>query len=93
MKKSQTSNKVFTIQKLSDNGLDELITDLKNDIEHLEFVYTAKNLSGMCAKEDIEPYARYRSYCILLLDVVKKERKNRENGKNQQISTNKNKLK
>lgn len=78
MKKSQTSNKVFTIQKLSDNGLDELITDLKNDIDHLEFVYTAKNLSGMCAKEDIEPYARYRSYCILLLDAVKKERKNRE---------------
>lgn len=78
MKKSQTSNKVFTIQKLSDNGLDELITDLKNDIDHLEFVYTAKNLSGMCAKEDIEPYARYRSYCVLLLDAVKKERKNRE---------------
>lgn len=90
MKKSQTSNKVFTIQKLSDNGLDELIKDLENDIEHLEFVYTAKNLSGMCAKEDIEPYARYRSYCILLLDVVKKERKNR---KNQQISANKNELK
>ena len=65
MKNSQTSNKVFTIQKLSDNGLDELIKDLENDIEHLEFVYTAKNLSGMCAKEDIEPYARYRSYCIL----------------------------
>lgn len=78
MKKSQTSNKLFTIQKLSDNGLDELIKDLKADIEHLEFVYTAKNLSGMCAKEDIEPYARYRSYCILLLDAVKKERKNRE---------------
>jgi hypothetical protein len=77
MKKSQTSNKVFTIQKLSDNGLDELITDLKNDIEHLEFVYTAKNLSGMCAKEDIEPYIRYRSYCVLLLDVVKNEQKNR----------------
>jgi hypothetical protein len=77
MKNSKTSNKVFTIQKLSDNGLDELITDLKNDIEHLEFVYTAKNLSGMCAKEDIEPYIRYRSYCVLLLDVVKKERKNR----------------
>lgn len=78
MIKSQTNNKVFTIQKLSDNGLDELIIDLKNDIDHLEFVYTAKNLSGMCAKEDIEPYARYRSYCILLLDAVKKERKNRE---------------
>lgn len=93
MKKSQTNNKVFTIQKLSDNGLDELIIDLKNDIDHLEFVYTAKNLSGMCAKEDIEPYARYRSYCILLLDAVKKERKKRENGKNQQISTNKNELK
>lgn len=78
MKKSQTSNKAFTIQKISDNGLAELITDLKADIEHLEFVYTAKNLSGMCAKEDIEPYARYRSYCILLLDAVKKERKNRK---------------
>lgn len=85
MKNSKTSNKVFTIQKLSDNGLAELITDLKNDIEHLEFVYTAKNLSGICAKEDIEPYARYRSYCILLLDVVKKEQKNR---KNQQTKTN-----
>lgn len=79
MKKSQTSNKVFAIQKMSDEELAELITDLKNDIEHLEFVYTAKNLSGMCAKQDIEPYARYRSYCILLLDAVKKEQKNRKN--------------
>ena len=78
MKKSQTISNVFSIQKLSDNGLAELITDLKNDIEHLEFVYTAKNLSGMCAKEDIEPYARYRSYCILLLDAVKKEQKTRK---------------
>lgn len=85
MKKSQTISNVFSIQKLSDNGLDELITDLKNDIEHLEFVYTAKNLSGMCAKEDIEQYARYYSYCILLLDAVKKERKNR---KNQQTKMN-----
>lgn len=78
MKKSQTSNKVFAIHKMSDDGLAELIKDLKNDIEHLEFVYTAKNLSGMCAKEDIEPYARYRSYCILLLDAVKKEQKTRK---------------
>ena len=54
MKNSQTSNKVFTIQKLSDNGLDELIKDLENDIEHLEFVYTAKNLSGMCAKDELK---------------------------------------
>lgn len=77
MKNSKTNNKVFAIHKISDNGLDELIADLKNDIEHLEFVYTAKNLSGMIAKENIEPYERYRSYCILLLEVVKKERKNR----------------
>ena len=67
------------IQKMSDDILAKLIKDLKTDIVHLEFVYTAKNLSGMCAKEDIEPYARYRSYCILLLDTVKKERKNRKN--------------
>ena len=85
MKKSQTSSKVFTIQKLSDNGLAELITDLKNDIEHLEFVYTAKNRSGMCAKEDIEPYARYRSYCILLLDAVKKEQKTQKKKKKNEL--------
>lgn len=72
MKKSQTNNKVFTLQKMSDNGLDELIKNLKEDKEHLEFVYTAKKLSGMCETEDIEQYARYRSYCILLLDAVKR---------------------
>ena len=79
MKKSQTSNKVFAIHKMSDDALAELITDLKKDIEHLEFVYTAKKLSCMCAKEEFEQYARYRSYCILLLDAVKKEQKNRKN--------------
>ena len=73
------------IQKISNDGLDELITDLKNDIEHLEFVYTAKNLSGMGVKEDIERNSRYHLYCELLLDAVKKERKNR---KNQQTKTN-----
>ena len=77
MKKSQTISEVFAIQKLSDNGLDELITDLKSDIKHLEFVFTAKKLSGMCANEDIEQYARYHSYCVLLLDVLKKEHNNR----------------
>lgn len=79
MKKSQTSNKLFTIQKLSDNGLDELIKDLKADIEHLEFVYTAKKLSCMCAKEEFEQYARYHSYCELLLEIAKNEQKNRKN--------------
>ena len=67
-----------TIQKMSDDGLDKLITDLKADIEHLEFVYTAKKLSCMCAKEEFEQYARYHSYCVLLLDAVKKEQKNRK---------------
>ena len=90
MKKSQTSNKCFAIQKISNDGLAELITDLKNDIEQLDFISIAKNLSGMGVKEDIERDARYRSYCILLLDAVKKERKKR---KNQQISANKNELK
>lgn len=79
MKKSQMSNKVFTIQKLSDNGLDELITDLKNDIEHLEFVYTARNLSGICTKEDFENDSRYHRYCELLLEIAKNEQKNRKN--------------
>ena len=65
------------IQKISNDGLDELITDLKNDIEHLEFVYTAKNLSGMGVKEDIERDARYHLYCELLLEIAKNERKNR----------------
>jgi len=79
MKKSQTSNKVFTIQKLSDNGLDELIKDLKTDIEHLEFVYTARNLSGICTKEDFENDSRYHRYCELLLEIAKNEQKNRKN--------------
>ena len=65
------------IQKMSDDGLDKLITDLKNDIEQLEFAFTAKNLLGMGVKEDIERNSRCRLYCELLLDVVKKERKNR----------------
>lgn len=78
MKKSQTSNKVFAIQKLSDNGLDELIKGLKADNEHLEFVYTAKNLSGMCAKEDIERNSRYHLYCELLLEIAKNEQKTRK---------------
>lgn len=78
MKKSQTSNKVFAIQKMSDDGLTKLITDLKADIEQLEFAFTAKNLLGMGVKEDIERNSRYRSYCILLLDAVKKECKNRK---------------
>lgn len=90
MKKSQTSNKVVAIQKMSDDGLAELINDLKADIEQLEFAFTAKNLLGMGVKEDIERNTRCRIYCELLLDVVKKERKNR---KNQQFSTNKNELK
>ena len=72
-----TLSQMTAIQKLSDDVLAELITDLKNDIEHLEFVYTAKNLSGMGVKEDIERNSRYHLYCELLLDAVKKERKNR----------------
>lgn len=67
------------IQKMSDDGLAELIKDLKADIEHLEFVYTARNLSGICTKEDFEQYARYYSYCKLLLEIAKNEQKNRKN--------------
>ena len=78
MKKSQTSNKVFTIQKLSDNGLDELIIDLKNDIDHLDFSFTAKNLLGMGVKEDIERNSRYHRYCELLLEIAKNEQKTRK---------------
>ena len=52
MKKSQTNNKVFAIQKMSDDGLAELIKDLKEDKEHLEFVYTARKLSSICTKEN-----------------------------------------
>ena len=73
------------IQKMSDDVLAKLIKDLKTDIEHLEFSITAKNFLGMGVKEDIERNERYRSYCILLLDTVKKERKNR---KNPQTKTN-----
>ena len=42
------------IQKISNDGLAKLITDLKSDIEQLELAYTAKNLLGMGVKEDIE---------------------------------------
>ena len=77
MKKTQTSNDVFTIQKMSDDGLAKLIKDLKKDIEQLDFSFTAKNLLGMGVKEDIERNSRYHLYCELLLDDVKKERKNR----------------
>lgn len=65
------------IHKMSDDGLAKLITDLKSDIEQLEFAFTAKNLLGMSVKEDIERNSRYHLYCELLLDAVKKERKNR----------------
>lgn len=85
MKKSQKISKVFSIQKMGDDGLVKLINDLKADIEQLEFAFTAKNLLGMGVKEDIERNSRCRIYCELLLDVVKKERKNR---KNQQTKTN-----
>lgn len=77
MKNSKTSNKVFTIQKLSDNGLVKLITDLKSDIEQLDFISIAKNLSGMGVKEDIERNSRYHLYCELLLEIAKNEQKNR----------------
>ena len=77
MKNSQTSNKVFAIQKMSDDGLVKLINDLKADIEQLEFAFTAKNLLGMGVKEDIERNSRYHLYCELLLDALKKECKNR----------------
>ena len=72
-----TLSQMTIIHKMSDNGLTKLITDLKNDIEHLEFVYTAKNLSGMGVKEDIERDARYHLYCELLLEIAKNEQKNR----------------
>ena len=78
MKNSQTSNKVVAIQKMSDEELAELITDLKNDIEHLEFVYTARNLSGICTKEDFENDSRYHRYCELLLEIAKNEQKTRK---------------
>lgn len=90
MKKSQTSNKVFAIQKMSDDGLDKLIKDLKADIEQLDFSFAAKNLLGMGVKKDFERDSRYHRYCELLLKIAKKERKIR---KNQQISANKNELK
>ena len=76
------------IQKMSDDVLAKLIKDLKTDIEHLEFSFTAKNLLGMGVKEDIERNERYRSYCILLLDTVKKERKNRKKSINPKRSIN-----
>ena len=87
MKKTQKSNDVFTIQKMSDDGLAKLIKDLKKDIERFEFVYTAKKLTGICTKEDFIDDSRYYSYCVFLLDEVKKERKNRKK------SANKNELK
>lgn len=80
MSKTQVQDTLFqmtTIQKMSDDGLAELIKDLKADIEQLEFSFTAKNLLGMGVREDIERNSRYHLYCELLLDVVKKERKNR----------------
>ena len=73
------------IQKMSDDGLAKLITDLKSDIEQLEFAFTAKNLLGMSVKEDIERNSRYHLYCELLLEIAKNEQKNR---KNQQTKTN-----
>lgn len=72
MKKSQLSNNILTIQKLGDDELAKLITDLKKDIEQLDFSFTVKKLLGMGVKEDIERNSRYRSYCVLLLDAVKK---------------------
>ena len=80
MPKTQVQDTLFqmtTIQKMSDDGLAELIKDLKADIEQLDFSFTAKNLLGMGVKEDIERNSRYHLYCELLLDAVKKERKNR----------------
>ena len=73
------------IHKMSDDGLAKLITDLKSDIEQLEFAFTAKNLLGMSVKEDIERNSRYHLYCELLLEIAKNEQKNR---KNQQTKTN-----
>lgn len=80
MSKTQVQDTLFqmtAIQKMSDDGLVELIKDLKKDIEQLDFSFTAKNLLGMGVKEDIERNSRYHLYCELLLDAVKKERKNR----------------
>ena len=68
-----------TIHKMSDDGLAVLIADLKNDIEHLDFSFTAKNLLGMGVKEDIERNSRYHRYCELLLEIAKNEQKNRKN--------------
>ena len=65
------------IQKISNDGLAKLITDLKNDIEQLDFISIAKNLSGMGVKEDIERNSRYHLYCELLLEIAKNEQKNR----------------
>ena len=79
MKKSQTSNKVFAIHKMSDDALAELIKDLKKDIEQLDFSFTAKNLLGMGVREDIERNSRYHLYCELLLEIAKNEQKNRKN--------------
>ena len=70
---------------MSDDGLAKLITDLKSDIEQLDFISIAKNLSGMGVKEDIERNSRYHLYCELLLEIAKNEQKNR---KNQQTKTN-----
>lgn len=67
------------IQKMTDDGLAELIKNLKEDIEHLEFVYTAKKLSGICTKEDFENDSRYHLYCELLLELAENEQKNRKN--------------
>ena len=67
------------IQKISNDGLAKLITDLKNDIEQLDFISIAKNLSGMGVKEDIERNSRYHLYCELLLEIAKNEQKNRKN--------------
>ena len=78
MKKSQTSNKVVAIQKMSDDGLAELIKDLKADIEQLEFAFTAKNLLGMGVKEELERNTRCHIYCELLLEIAKNEQKNRK---------------
>ena len=65
------------IHKMSDDGLAKLITDLKSDIEQLDFISIAKNLSGMGVKEDIERNSRYHLYCELLLEIAKNEQKNR----------------
>lgn len=79
MKKSQTSNKVVAIQKISDDKLAELIKDLKEDKEHLEFVYTARKLSSICTKENFVNDSRYYRYCELLLEIAENEQKNRKN--------------